>query len=222
MANAEPETCGNVLHRHADASNGTFFFTFNGTPITDKAGLWLQEKMKTQTLGQILEEAADASRREQEWEYYAAQLEELEEEAVDADAPEQRAHNRRLRLELEKYRAKTAELEQRLAELEARLVQIPAPAVEKEVVEKLFESEETYDDGGISELLKAAQTWEEVESAVGRDRDVLLCVTLSWSFDEKQLLVKLLSEYLVMETLPESNTDWIPRRLFDAAVACLL
>lgn len=34
-----------VLQRHADAENGTFYFALKNVNISDKAGLWLQEKL---------------------------------------------------------------------------------------------------------------------------------------------------------------------------------
>lgn len=135
-----------VLQRHPNTKDGTFYFTLKEVNLSDEAGLWLEEKLVTQTVGQILQQARErelAIPRQPPSDYRLAQLEELDQ--VIADAREQREIARKATLEQRRaeeretaalQRAHLAEersrlLEQQLAELEHRVENTTSVGVSK-------------------------------------------------------------------------------------------
>lgn len=48
-----------VLQRHPNTEDGTFYFTLKEVNLNDKTGLWLEEKLASYTVGQLLEQAAE-------------------------------------------------------------------------------------------------------------------------------------------------------------------
>lgn len=112
-----------VLQRHPNAEDGTFYFTLKEVNLSDQVGLWLEEKLQTRTVGQLLEQAAEwekALQVEHPTDYRLAQLEELD--LVIEDARAQRAAVAALNLELKKEKERNLDLEQRVAELEQMVV----------------------------------------------------------------------------------------------------
>ena len=72
----------------------------------------------------------------------------------------------------------------------------------------------------IARLLKA-KTWEEVALIVGCDRDYLLKIAKAWTIEQRQLLVKLLSDYLTTEPLALNQVSWVSKNLLDKALSNL-
>lgn len=64
-----------ILQRHPNTADGTFYYTLKNTNLSDKTGLWLEEQLKTRTVGQVLEQAAN---RESEIEERDRRIAELE------------------------------------------------------------------------------------------------------------------------------------------------
>ena len=64
-----------ILQRHPNTADGTFYYTLKNTNLSDKTGLWLEEQLKTRTVGQVLEQAAN---REYEIEERDRRIAELE------------------------------------------------------------------------------------------------------------------------------------------------
>ena len=103
-----------VLERHANAQDGTFYFTLKNVNITDSVGLWLEKKLENQTLGQVLQQAseAEASAPVQPSEYTKAQMAEFRQSVGEM---------RELAIAKQKLEMQVRDREQRIAELEAEL-----------------------------------------------------------------------------------------------------
>jgi hypothetical protein len=72
----------------------------------------------------------------------------------------------------------------------------------------------------IARLWKA-KTWEEVALIVGCDRNYLLKIAKAWTIEQRQLLVKLLSDYLTREPLALNQVSWVSKNLLDKALSNL-
>jgi len=72
-----------------------------------------------------------------------------------------------------------------------------------------------------SNWLRQAQTWEEVMLVVGCNRTVLLNSVKNWALEQKQVLVRLLSQYLEREASALAQIDWIPKNLLQKALSTL-
>ena len=181
-----------ALERHANALDGTFYWTLKGINLSDRVGSWLEAKLEYQTLGQILAQAAEMPPPSD----ISSQLEELQkvvenERILDAE-------NRRLLDELQKR-------DRRIAELEAKLQEsMQAEPEETQPTESIHFS-----------------TWEEVATAVECDAARLINIVKDWGVEKKQSLVNLLSEYLEtgIETL--ERVAWAPKKLLDKALSTL-
>lgn len=64
-----------ALQRHPNTEDGTFYYTLKNANLSDRAGLWLEQQLETQTVGQVLERAAS---RESEIEERDRRIAELE------------------------------------------------------------------------------------------------------------------------------------------------
>jgi len=72
-----------------------------------------------------------------------------------------------------------------------------------------------------SNWLRQAQTWSEVMLVVRCDRIALLNSVKGWTLEQKQDLVRLLSEYLEREPSALAQIDWIPKNLLQKALSTL-
>lgn len=167
-----------VLQRHPNMDDGTFTWTLKNASLSDKAGLWLEEKLETRTVGQVLEQAA-------EWEktvqttygkldaYTAAQL---ELQTLVADVQSLRVENQKLKFQLE-------ERNWRLAELESQVLNsVPLQKNNDEKIESMHFSQS-----------------EEVATAFNCNEGKLLNTVKNWSTEERQKLSKLISVFLESE-----------------------
>ena len=105
-----------VLQRHPNMDDGTFYYEVKNVILSDRAGLWLEEKLQTQTIGQVIEEFRDIAAQPTLSEVMRAEYQEELRSAVnemrDAEGGSLRDH-RHIELERE-----LLERDQRIAELE--------------------------------------------------------------------------------------------------------
>lgn len=189
-----------VLQRHPHMDDGTFSWTLENASLSDKTGLWLEEKLETHTVGQVLEQA-------EEWEkivqtthgklddYTAV---ELELQTLVADVRSLQAENQKLKFQVE-------ERDWRIAQLESQL--LSSVPLQKNNDEK-------------TTSMRFSQ-WEDVETAFNSDRVKLLNTVKNWSIEERQKLSKLLSVFLESEPEGLAQAVWVPENLLKSALQYL-
>lgn len=106
--NDRQEYADGVLERHADAEDGTFYYTLKEVKLSDHVGSWLEAKLESQTIGQILASVVLAPQSDR----VLSQLEELHDVVEHARSLD--AQNRKLEYELQKCDLRIAELEAKL------------------------------------------------------------------------------------------------------------
>jgi len=72
-----------------------------------------------------------------------------------------------------------------------------------------------------SVALKQAKSWADVVLVVAGDRDQLLKAVDSWTIEQRQILVQLLSTYLKTEPSGLEHVAWIPKTLLQKALTTL-
>jgi predicted metalloendopeptidase len=70
-------------------------------------------------------------------------------------------------------------------------------------------------------LLLSTKTWEEVALIVGCDRDYLLKAAKTLTIDERQFLVKSLTDYLRREPDGLNQVSWVSKNLLEKALSKL-
>lgn len=177
-----------VLQRHPNMDDGTFSWTLENASLSDKTGLWLEEKLETHTVGQVLEQAAEWEKIAQTThgkldDYTAAQL---ELQNLVADVRSLQAENQKLKFQVE-------ERDWRIAQLESQLLSsVPLQKNNDEKTTSMRFSK-----------------WEDVETAFNRDRVKLLNTVKNWSTEERQKLAKLLSVFLESEPEGLAQAVWV-------------
>ena len=188
-AGQQTEDYGNaVLQRHPNMDDGTFSWTLKNASLSDKAGLWLEEKLETHTVGQVLEQAAEWEKIVQTThgkldDYTAAQL---ELQTLVADVRSLRAENQKLKFQIE-------ERDWRIAELESQL--LSSVTLQKNNDEKTYSMQ--------------FSTSKDVATAFNCDRTKLLNTVKNWSTSERQKLSKLLSVFLESEPEGLDRAVWV-------------
>lgn len=220
-----------VLQRHANMEDGTFYFTLKEVNLSDEAGLWLKEKLATQTVGQILQQFSEWEKKAEvaiPTDYRLAQLEELD--AVIADAREQRAAAAQARLELRHEQDAKRALEQEVSDLKARLEQrrleaMPELGNDYTVMREEVpspEPEQSLQTPEPEPVEHNFSSWPEFTDTVGSDRKTLMSEVRNWSTAERQALSTLLAEHL--ESLQHDALDdvaWVPEKLLHSALSTL-
>ncbi len=70
----------------------------------------------------------------------------------------------------------------------------------------------------VSEALKQAKTWKDIVLVVAGDQTQLRNALAGWSMESKQLLVRLLTEYLETQPNAFDQIEWIPEKLLNKAL----
>lgn len=191
-----------VLQRHPNVSDGTFYFTLKEVNLSDKAGTWLEQKLETLTVGQVLDQAAQSEE----------QLRELAHSESEKELQALQAQKEQLEIQVKQQQAKIAELEAKLAQAQT-------------VSEQETEVSELNDDSSQprEQLMERLTTWKEVAAFVKRDCNKLLKLARNGGHSSKeQVLVELLSAHLKKES-PDvlEQLAWVPKKLLDKALLSL-
>ena len=189
-----------VLQRHPNMDDGTFTWTLKNASLSDKAGLWLEEKLETHTVGQVLEQVAESEKMIQTTharleDYTAAQL---ELQTLVADVQSLRLENQELKFQLEERNWRIAELESHL------LSSVP---LQKNNDEKTYSMQ--------------FSTWKDVATAFNCNKGKLLNTVRNWSTEERQKLSKQLSIFLESEPEGLEQAAWVPENLLKSALQYL-